>query len=313
MAQKKHLRHWEEKNKACLLNTMEPFSRPKTSKLRSTSYAISGFFLSRHKSGSLVQSGETCFIRETLIKQHSAAFRGRQCNRCGCKLKSESKLWKEKTSGLKVDVRRLICPPSSSAALIEEMAVQPRGTVLQQRAISSLTACALKSNYTNLLILVNKEPLGPNKPDCLSSWLKNNTFWSCPFIYLQSSSLSSCLSPHRQPGGWNRGHSVPDRATASQCDSCEPVPTCQPHQPELKRNHWLRNEKKDAKAFACMTHSIWPNGWKCQKNKKQNKNSLLHRSSMCLMRNNNSCTIKQEHMVWIKLQTITRSLIKRRQ
>lgn len=112
MAQKKHLRHWEEKNKACLLNTMEPFSRPKTSKLRWTSYAISGFFLNRDKSGSLVQSGETCFIRETLIKQHSAVLRGQQCNRCGCKLKFESKLWKEKTSGLKVDVRRLICPPS---------------------------------------------------------------------------------------------------------------------------------------------------------------------------------------------------------
>lgn len=65
---------------------------------------------------------------------------------------------------------------SSSAALIGEMAVQPRGTVLQQRAISSLTACALKSNYTNLLILVNKEAFGPNKPGCLSSGLKNNKF-----------------------------------------------------------------------------------------------------------------------------------------
>lgn len=49
--------------------------------------------------------------------------------------------------------------PASSAALMGETAAQPTGTVLQQRAISSLIAYALKSNYINLLILMNKKPL----------------------------------------------------------------------------------------------------------------------------------------------------------
>lgn len=134
----------EKKGIIRLFSTMELIQAP--AKLRWTSYTISGFSLNRHKFRSIVhESGKPAALQKHIIKATHELTHGLRnilrgtFNKCGHKVKSEPTLCddlRHESWCQKVDLSPF------SAALIEEMALQPKGTVAQQRAISSDCSCS---------------------------------------------------------------------------------------------------------------------------------------------------------------------------
>ncbi len=123
----------EKKGIIRLFNTMELIQPP--AKLRWTSFTISGFSLDGDKFRSTVQSGKLAALKKNILKSECQLIQKLfytlqgTFNKCGKKVKSEPTLCEDdlrrKSRCQKVELSPF------SAALIEEMALQPKGTVLQ--------------------------------------------------------------------------------------------------------------------------------------------------------------------------------------
>lgn len=113
-----------------------------------------------------------------------------------------------------------------SAALIEEMALQPKGTVLRRRAIPSDCSC---SEIQLHQFIINTELFGPN--NCWTGFYLLAKKKIIHFLQLTSficGQLSTCvylchLEKKKINTGGNRGQSVTSSATSFQRDHNLPV------------------------------------------------------------------------------------------
>lgn len=115
-----------------------------------------------------------------------------------------------------------------SAALIEEMALQPKGTVLRRREISSDCSC---SEIQLHQFIINTELFGPNNnwTGFYLSAKRNYTFFAADLFYMWTAEYMCVFvsSPDREKKkintGGNRGQSVTSSATSFQRDNNLPV------------------------------------------------------------------------------------------